>query len=69
MIDCMVSGFHARVVQHECDQLDGILYSMRTVPDADLRYDPIRLHRTVVSGASAAGRVIVNGSQQENIRW
>jgi len=22
-------GFHARVVQHECDHLDGILYSMR----------------------------------------
>jgi peptide deformylase len=24
-----VSGFHARVVQHECDHLDGILYPMR----------------------------------------
>jgi peptide deformylase len=23
------SGFHARVVQHECDHLDGILYPMR----------------------------------------
>ena len=22
-------GFHARVVQHECDHLDGILYPMR----------------------------------------
>jgi peptide deformylase len=29
-----VSGFHARVVQHECDHLDGILYPMRI---ADLR--------------------------------
>jgi peptide deformylase len=28
-IDRMVSGFHARVVQHECDHLDGILYPMR----------------------------------------
>jgi len=28
-IDCTVSGFHARVVQHECDHLDGILYPMR----------------------------------------
>jgi len=28
------SGFHARVVQHECDHLDGILYPMRI---ADLR--------------------------------
>ena len=24
-----VSGFHARVAQHECDHLDGILYPMR----------------------------------------
>jgi len=24
-----VQGFHARVVQHECDHLDGILYPMR----------------------------------------
>jgi peptide deformylase len=29
IIDRLVSGFHARVVQHECDHLDGILYPMR----------------------------------------
>jgi peptide deformylase len=29
MIDRQVSGFHARVVQHEVDHLDGILYPMR----------------------------------------
>ncbi len=29
LIDRVVSGFHARVVQHECDHLDGILYPMR----------------------------------------
>jgi peptide deformylase len=28
-IDRTVGGFHARVVQHECDHLDGILYPMR----------------------------------------
>ena len=28
-IDRVVSGFHARVVQHECDHLQGILYPMR----------------------------------------
>jgi len=28
-IDRSVQGFHARVVQHECDHLDGILYPMR----------------------------------------
>jgi peptide deformylase len=28
-IDRVVSGFHARVVQHEVDHLDGVLYPMR----------------------------------------
>jgi len=31
-IDRTVSGFHARVVQHECDHLAGVLYPMR-IPD------------------------------------
>jgi peptide deformylase len=47
-IERTVEGFHARVVQHECDHLDGILYPMRIrdftrfgfiealFPDADL---------------------------------
>ena len=34
-IEREVSGFHARVVQHECDHLDGILYPMRI---RDFRY-------------------------------
>lgn len=34
-IDRTVGGFHARVVQHECDHLAGILYPMRV---RDLRY-------------------------------
>ncbi|AKR43041.1 peptide deformylase [Methylophilus sp. TWE2] len=29
IIDRTVSGFHARVVQHECDHLFGVLYPMR----------------------------------------
>ena len=29
IIDREVDGFHARVVQHECDHLNGILYPMR----------------------------------------
>jgi peptide deformylase len=33
-IEREAAGFHARVVQHECDHLDGILYPMRI---ADLR--------------------------------
>ncbi len=28
-VDRTVSGFHARVVQHECDHLAGVLYPMR----------------------------------------
>lgn len=34
-IDRSVSGFHARVVQHEVDHLNGVLYPMRM---RDLRY-------------------------------
>ena len=34
-IDRTVEGFHARVVQHECDHLDGILYPQRMT---DLRF-------------------------------
>ena len=29
-------GFHARVVQHECDHLDGVLYPMRMIDIATL---------------------------------
>jgi len=29
LIDRTVDGFHARVVQHECDHLDGVLYPRR----------------------------------------
>ncbi len=29
VIDRSVENFHARVVQHECDHLDGVLYPMR----------------------------------------
>jgi len=35
IIDREVEGFHAIVVQHECDHLDGLLYPMR-IPD--MRY-------------------------------
>jgi peptide deformylase len=50
-IDRVVEGFHARVVQHECDHLAGILYPMRVedfsrfgftdvlFPDADIQDD------------------------------
>jgi len=31
-------GFHARVVQHECDHLDGVLYPMRMTDLSSLHY-------------------------------
>ena len=47
-----VDGFHARVVQHECDHLDGILYPMRIA-----RHAQVRLHRHAVSGQRRPRRV------------
>jgi len=37
-IECEATGFHARVVQHECDHLDGILYPMRMTDLSTLGY-------------------------------
>jgi peptide deformylase len=49
LVDRVVAGFHARVVQHECDHLDGFLYPQRmtdlqllTFMEEGLRY-PIDL--------------------------
>ena len=47
-IDREVQGFHARVVQHECDHLDGILYPQRMIDlsllmfQDQMRYRPPR---------------------------
>ena len=43
-----VEGFHARVVQHECDHLDGILYPMRIHDLRDFGFEDelIRFNRT-----------------------
>ena len=37
-IDREATGFHARVVQHECDHLDGILYPMQMEDLTTLHY-------------------------------
>ena len=37
-VDRTASGFHARVVQHECDHLDGVLYPMRIQDIAKFGY-------------------------------
>ena len=46
-----VEGFHARVVQHECDHLD-----RRPLSDADPRLHPLRLHRRALPRPGPAGR-------------
>ena len=38
-IDRTVHGMHARVVQHECDHLDGVLYPMRMTDLSKLVFD------------------------------
>ncbi|WP_036303120.1 peptide deformylase [Methylotenera sp. L2L1] len=40
-VDRLVSGFHARVVQHECDHLDGVLYPMRIIDLKDFGYSDV----------------------------
>ncbi len=40
-IDRLVSGFHARVVQHECDHLMGVLYPMRIKNLKDFGYTDV----------------------------
>jgi peptide deformylase len=40
-IDRTVDGFHARVVQHECDHLDGVLYPMRMKDLSRLGYTEV----------------------------
>ena len=40
-IDRLVSGFHARVVQHECDHLMGVLYPMRINNLKDFGYTDV----------------------------
>jgi len=40
-IDRLASGFHARVVQHECDHLNGILYPMRIADLSQFGYTDV----------------------------
>ena len=40
-IDRTVSGFHARVVQHEVDHLDGVLYPMRVTDMTKFGYTEV----------------------------
>ena len=50
------AGFHARVVQHECDHLDGILYPMRMTDLTTLHYAS-EIHNNPRWRGSAAAQV------------
>ncbi len=50
VIDRQVEGYHARVVQHECDHLDGILYLQRMDDFTQFGFEPEMTER--FSGAS-----------------
>ena len=52
-IDRTVAGFHARVVQHECDHLDGRLYPSRMTDLATLGYVDEVARATAAVGAPA----------------
>jgi len=47
-------GFHARVVQHECDHLDGILYPMRMTDLSLLAFEEELRHGVPEAAADAA---------------
>ena len=51
-IEREVEGYHARVVQHECDHLDGILYPQRMEDLTQLGFEPEMTERLL--GTSTA---------------
>jgi len=59
IIEREVEGFHARVVQHECDHLDGILYPQRMTDHRllvfleELQRHPIDLAEFLAEGRTA----------------
>ncbi len=55
-IEREATGFHARVVQHECDHLDGILYTMRMTDLSLLVFtDELRRHNQPGQAAASDG--------------
>jgi len=53
LIEGEATGFHARVIQHECDHLDGFVYPMRMTDLSLLGYDS-EWTRAMLEGAEAA---------------
>jgi peptide deformylase len=56
IIEREAAGFHARVVQHECDHLDGILYPQR-IPDLRLLFFSEELQRHPIDLAALLAEV------------
>ena len=56
-IEREASGLHARVVQHECDHLDGILYPQRMTDLSTLIFDSEIRHRAAARGQAGDGDV------------
>jgi peptide deformylase len=50
-VDVTAEGMHARVVQHECDHLDGRLYPTQMADLADLIFDSEWRHHLGATGA------------------
>ena len=53
VIEEELSGWHARVVQHECDHLDGVLYPQRMTDLSSLTFESEMRH--IRAAARAAG--------------
>ena len=53
-IEAVCEGMHARVVQHEFDHLDGILYPMRMTDLSELIFDSEVKHHTAAEGEEPA---------------
>jgi len=54
-ISRVARGFHARVVQHECDHLDGVLYPQRMQDLSQLIFETEIAHFTAAQHAVPAG--------------
>ena len=56
LIDQIAEGMHARVVQHECDHLDGVLYPMRMTDMSQLVFESEWKH--LVAGAEESDDIV-----------
>ncbi len=57
-ISCECEGMLARVVQHECDHLDGILYPMRMTDLSELVFETEMKHRAAAEAEEAPGEPV-----------